>query len=145
MGLILKKISSSNCEASPAVDRCRNACDIALQLKKYNLLVLLLNSGRRLGQQPPSSNIEAVSLASEYGIKIDTNDVALHYDCRKVNENGETVFHLMASARDQRLLSLCSHLKDALSEYSNDLKTAALRADFVELIELLFTQRDLEA
>lgn len=55
-------------------------------MNKLNLLVLLLNAGYRLSDSLLVGNMKMVSIASEYGIKIDVSDVAQHYDYTKVAE-----------------------------------------------------------
>lgn len=49
-------------------------------------------------------NENLVVKAAKFGIKLDLNDVVGSYDVKKVNNNNETVFELMAKAKDKELL-----------------------------------------
>lgn len=112
LDLILKKLNTSQRLSVPRqpTSHIESACDIAFETGKFNLFVRLLNAGHRLSDSLQIGNMGTVSIASEYGIKIDLSDVANHYDCSKVNEAGKTVFHLMALAKDARLLPFVSSL-----------------------------------
>ena len=86
-----------------------------------------------------SQNIRIVSLASEYRIKIDLGDLTHHYDYSKISSLGKTLFHMMAEAKDKKLLQLFNDAPKIIDRYIKDLKYIAIKVDFVELMEIICT------
>ncbi len=69
------------------------------------ILNTLLNKGGILSEAKNNANLMLACIASKYGIQLDENDLRQKYDCYKVDLNGNTVFHLMALAKDRNILN----------------------------------------
>ncbi len=69
--------------------------DIAIEQKKFNIAVKLLNVGGKINPKE-DPNLKLVFKAAQYSIKLDPSDLIGKFDINKKNCNGDTVLHLMA-------------------------------------------------
>ncbi len=81
------------------------AADIALRMKKFKFLMVLLNENALIAEDLLDLNLKLAYKACKNSIILDINDITKQYDHRKLDSQGKNIFEIMTQKRDKDILS----------------------------------------
>ena len=143
---ILDAIIENNAEL---VDMCNKdgalAAHTAYDLKKFNMLVCLVNAGSNL--KTNDENIKTILQAAKWGMRIEERDFTSKFDYGRQNDQGDTIFHLMCRYKNleifRRYKNTVMNYKDLRNSKGNTVVDMAEKWKFVEGLELFYAGQDL--